>query len=30
MKSHLEEKLEKYRGWLEQLQESAGARARSR
>jgi DNA-binding transcriptional MerR regulator len=30
MKSHLEEKLEKYRGWLEQLQESTGARARSR
>jgi DNA-binding transcriptional MerR regulator len=30
MKSHLEEKLKKYRGWLEQLQETAGPRARSR
>ncbi len=28
MKSHLEEKLEKYRGWLEQLEKSAGARPR--
>ena len=30
MKSHLEEKLKKYRGWLEQLQDTAGPRARSR
>lgn len=30
MKSHLEEKLKKYRGWLEQLEETAGSRARSR